>query len=275
MLFLGDSFTWGEGLELYMNKEPFISMRNQKATDIELRDISDYKDTEVEEWRSSKRFSSYVDGFEKYVQPNNGGSFHSIARDANLLTEKYNFSKKDIIVIQIPPADRSYFHMNTFTSNDIEFEPYQSMDWDTVQNIFSNEDIDTSAKIMGYDSVSEFVNNCNEVFNKLAWRNTKLFYYSYVFDLMQRFDVYFIGPWGYDHYYGFSKCDEFKDKVIPMVYNDNEYDSMYNLDKAMAKDGQLFEIAKEFKSTHNNHPTPLAHKIIGESINTFFSKNNC
>ena len=30
MLFLGDSFTWGEGLELYMNKEPFISMRNQK-----------------------------------------------------------------------------------------------------------------------------------------------------------------------------------------------------------------------------------------------------
>ena len=69
MLFLGDSFTWGEGLELYMNKEPFISMRNQKATDIELRDISDYKDTEVEEWRSSKRFSNYVDGFEKYVQP--------------------------------------------------------------------------------------------------------------------------------------------------------------------------------------------------------------
>ena len=68
MLFLGDSFTWGEGLELYMNKEPFISMRNQKATDIELRDISDYKDTEVEEWRSSKRFSNYVDGFEKYVQ---------------------------------------------------------------------------------------------------------------------------------------------------------------------------------------------------------------
>lgn len=272
MLFLGDSFTWGEGLELYMNKEPFISMRNQKATDIELRDISDYKDTEVEEWRSSKRFSNYVDGFEKYVQPNNGGSFHSIARDANLLTEKYNFSKKDIIVIQIPPADRSYFHMNTFTSNDIGFEPYQSLDWTTVQSIFSNKNIDTSAKIMGYDSVSEFVDNQTEVFNKLAWRNTKLFYYSYVFDLVQRFDVYFIGPWGYDHYYGFSKCDEFKDKLIPMLYNDNEYDSMYNLDKAMANDGQLFEIAKEFKPTHNNHPTPLAHKIIGKSINKFFKQ---
>jgi len=272
MLFLGDSFTWGEGLELYMNKEPFISMRNQKATDIELRDISDYKDTEVEEWRSSKRFSNYVNGFEKYVQPNNGGSFHSIARDANLLTEKYNFSKKDIIVIQIPPADRSYFHMNTFTSNDIGFEPYQSLDWTTVQSIFANKNIDVSAKIMGYDSVSEFVDNQTEVFNKLAYRNTKLFYYSYVFDLMQRFDVYFIGPWGYDHYYGFSKCDEFKDKLIPMLYNDNEYDSMYNLDKAMANNGQLFEIAKEFKPTHNNHPTPLAHKIIGESINKFFKQ---
>ena len=107
-LFLGDSFTWGEGLELYMDKEPFKSMRNQQATDIELRDISDYKDTEVEKWRASNRFVNYVDGFEKYVQPDNGGNFHIVIRNANLLTKRYRFQKDDVIVIQIPPADRSF-----------------------------------------------------------------------------------------------------------------------------------------------------------------------
>ena len=49
ILFIGDSFTWGEGLELYMDKEPFISMRNFPAGDTELRSVSNYKDSEVEE----------------------------------------------------------------------------------------------------------------------------------------------------------------------------------------------------------------------------------
>ena len=57
ILFLGDSFTWGEGLELYMDKEPFKSMRTQKATDLELEQISNYKDDEVESWRRGFRFA--------------------------------------------------------------------------------------------------------------------------------------------------------------------------------------------------------------------------
>ena len=68
MLFVGDSFTWGEGLELYMDKEPFITMRNQKSQDTELRALSDYRDTEVESWRNNHRFAAYVDGFDKYIQ---------------------------------------------------------------------------------------------------------------------------------------------------------------------------------------------------------------
>ena len=83
ILFIGDSFTWGEGLELYIDKEPFISMRNSHATDGELRELADYKDSEVEEWRASNRFARYVKGFENYVQETNGGSFQSVARDAN------------------------------------------------------------------------------------------------------------------------------------------------------------------------------------------------
>ena len=282
ILFLGDSFTWGEGLELYMDKEPFKSMRNQQATDNELRDISDYKDTEVEEWRASNRFVNYVDGFEKYVQPNNGGNFHIVIRNANLLTKRYLFQKDDVIVIQIPPADRSFFHSNVFWKKpksphagtfpqDEEIPIYENLLNQGVQNLLNdNEVMESLTEIMGYDSIEDMLKNSDEIFDKLAYRNTKLFYYSYIFDLMQRFDVYFIGPWGYENHKSFSKCDEFKDKLIPMVYNGKEYDSLQTLDKGMARNNEIFEIAKEFRGTNNNHPTPKAHKIIGESINKFF-----
>ena len=282
ILFLGDSFTWGEGLELYMDKEPFKSMRNQQATDNELRDISDYKDTEVEEWRASNRFVNYVDGFEKYVQPNNGGNFHTVIRNANLLSRDYLFQKDDVIVIQIPPADRSFFHSNVFWKNpksphagafpqDEEIPIYENLLNQGVQNLLNdNEVMESLTEIMGYDSIEDMLKNSDEIFDKLAYRNTKLFYYSYIFDLMQRFDVYFIGPWGYENHKSFSKCDEFKDKLIPMIYNNKEYDSLQALDKGMVENNEVFEIAKEFRGTNNNHPTPKAHKIIGESINKFF-----
>lgn len=270
ILFLGDSFTWGEGLELYMDKEPFISMRNQKATDIELEQISNYKDDEVENWRKRFRFTGYVDGFETYVQPNNGGNFHRVVEDANLLTKKYNFSKKDIIVIQIPPADRSYFQMNSESAG--SYLPlYKELSNQSIQNLLVKKDVSESlSKIMGYDSVMDMLKNSEDVFDKLAYRNTKLFYYSFVFDLIQRFNVYFIGPWGKENYKAFSKCDEFKDKLIPIIYNGSKYDSLQSLGDAMVENNQIFEISEQFKQTSNNHPTLEAHKIIGESINKFF-----
>ena len=270
ILFLGDSFTWGEGLELYMDKEPFISMRNQKATDIELEQISNYKDDEVENWRKRFRFTGYVDGFETYVQPNNGGNFHRVVEDANLLTKKYNFSKKDIIVKQIPPADRSYFQMNSESAG--SYLPlYKELSNQSIQNLLVKRDVSESlSKIMGYDSVMDMLKNSEDVFDKLAYRNTKLFYYSFVFDLIQRFNVYFIGPWGKENYKAFSKCDEFKDKLIPITYNGSKYDSLQSLGDAMVENNQIFEISEQFKQTSNNHPTLEAHKIIGESINKFF-----
>ncbi len=269
ILFLGDSFTWGEGLELYMDKEPFISMRNQKATDIELEQISNYKDDEVENWRKRFRFTGYVDGFETYVQPNNGGNFHRVVEDANLLTKKYNFSKKDIIVIQIPPADRSYFQMNSDSAG--SYLPlYKELSNQSIQNLLIKKDVSESlSKIMGYDSVMDMLKNSEDVFDKLAYRNTKLFYYSFVFDLIQRFNVYFIGPWGKENYKAFSKCDEFKDKLIPITYNGSKYDSLQSFGDAMVENNQIFEISEQFKQTSNNHPTLEAHKIIGESINKF------
>ena len=298
MLLIGDSFTWGEGLELYMNKEPFISMRNSRATDGELRSISDYKDSEVEKWRASKRFANYVDGFEKYVQKTNGGSFQSICRDSIQIIYDNGFEKGDAVIIQIPPADRSYFHSNVFFEEKRQVDKYENevkrcqiytdvlqMNPQTLLHWYMHIEhghaipphidhlqivskLKCLSNVLGYTDIQSYVEDFDNIMDKLAYRNTKLFYYSYVWDLMQKFDVYFIGPWGEANYKSFSKCDEFRDKLIPMIYNGKEYDSLQTLDKGMAKNNEKFEIAKEFSGTDNNHPTPTAHKIIGESINT-------
>tara|TARA_B100000214_G_C23893114_1_gene592767 strand:- start:79 stop:966 length:888 start_codon:yes stop_codon:yes gene_type:complete len=291
ILFIGDSFTWGEGLELYMDKEPFISMRNSPAGDTELRSVSNYKDSEVEEWRASKRFSNYIDGFEKYVQKTNGGSFQSVSRDATQIVYENGFQTDDIVIIQIPPADRSYFHSNVFFQTDTGFpyydnilrmSPQTDLHWYLTQKeggdvhsyvnmveVVSN--LKALSKVMGYKDIDSYVKDLNIVLDKLSYRNTKLFFYSYCWDLMQRFNVYFIGPWGKENYESFSKCDEFKDKLIPMVYNGKQYDSLEKLDEGMADNNEIFEIAKEFPKTNNNHPTPYAHKIIGESIKKYLN----
>ena len=86
---------------------------------------------------------------------------------------------------------------------------------------------------------------------------------------MQRFNVYFIGPWGRENYKAFSQCDEFKEKLIPILYNGGEYDSLQSFGDAMIENNEIFEISKQFEKTSNHHPTLKAHKIIGESINKF------
>lgn len=285
MLFVGDSFTWGEGLELYMDKEPFITMRNQKSQDTELRALSDYRDTEVESWRNNHRFAAYVDGFDKYIQYNNGGTFHSLGRDANHLTSKHQFKKDDIVIIQIPPAERSFFHSNFNGEDEFggpleRFYPAfegifnrpihnQLTDFYTTKNI---KLVESLYKIMGYESVDEMVKDSDNMMDKLSYRNTKLFYYSYVWDLIQRFDVYFIGPYGLSNHTAFSKCDEFKEKLIPLVYNGKEYDTLHNLEYYMWVDGgESFKIEDDYSKTTNQHPTPNVHKIIGESINKYFN----
>ena len=285
MLFVGDSFTWGEGLELYMDKEPFITMRTQFASDSELRAISNYEDAEVEDWRKMFRFAAYVDGFESYVQRRNGGSFHSLGRDAYREVGKNQFNKNDIIIIQIPPAERSFFQSNynlnpSGTTN--QYYPYFNDVFENpLRTLLEKYYIDGDAKhikslswMMGYDTPIDMIDNQEKVLDKLSYRNTKLFFYSYVWDLMQRFDVYFIGPWGKENYESFSNCDEFKEKTIPLEYNGNQYDSIYTLHMAMKNDGEPFTIFEQWKKTNNLHPTLKGHKIIGESVNKYFKNNN-
>lgn len=284
LLFVGDSFTWGEGLELYMDKEPFITMRNQKSQDPELRELSDYRDIEVEQWRKKHRFAAYVDGFDKYTQAYNGGTLHSLGRDANHLTQKHHFKKDDVVIIQIPPAERSYFHSNfnrDAVGGGVEwfYPSFEGVFNKPIQTQFSDfytkkdtKAIESLYKIMGYQSVDEMVIDSDKMMDKLSYRNTKLFYYSYVWDLMQRFDVYFIGPYGFSNDRAFSKCEEYKEKLIPLVYNHKEYDTLHKLEHDMWVDaGESFKIEDDYSKTMNCHPTPNVHRIIGKSINKYFN----
>ena len=87
MLFVGDSFTWGEGLELYIDKEPYISARKRRMTDLEFRELTnDYTNKEAEEFRVKNRFASYIKNYEVYVQSHNGGRYGTIIKDILQIT---------------------------------------------------------------------------------------------------------------------------------------------------------------------------------------------
>lgn len=73
ILFLGDSFTWGEGLELYCDTPKWVEERSQKNT---WKYLSTKQDTDGEDFREKNRYPGIVSkhfNTNVYVDDHNGG----------------------------------------------------------------------------------------------------------------------------------------------------------------------------------------------------------
>ena len=265
MLFVGDSFTWGEGLELYIDREPYISARKREMTDLELRELTnDYTNKEVEEFRVKNRFASYIKNYEVYVQSHNGGSYGTIIKDILQITKDNNFKKDDKIIIQIPPMDRSYWFFS-FTGNGKVVTGHESdgVPWNEIESEKEIGKLNFMFKKLGIKE-KEFFKDPQMYLNELAFRNLKLFYYFYVWELMKLYDVYFIGPHDKSKKV-WSKCEEYKSRTIIL---DGKRISI----EGVCKSREGLVISDDFPATKNHHPNLKLHKIIGESIIIHFSQ---
>ena len=114
IIFTGDSFTWGEGLELYTDTPKWINERTKLNVWSELYQKLDY---DSQQFRKLNRFSTLVANHfnvDPIVYSQNGGSFESIIDTVNLnLQNSVGYSPNNVksIIVQFTTLDRMLLHL--------------------------------------------------------------------------------------------------------------------------------------------------------------------
>jgi hypothetical protein len=108
LAFLGDSFTWGEGLELYLDTPFWINQRNKKSWWNELKKIQTEESTN---FREKNRFANIVSNhFDSsiIIDNSNGGWIGNITTYLKNILD--NNQKPDFVIIQFSCLLRNPIH---------------------------------------------------------------------------------------------------------------------------------------------------------------------
>lgn len=115
IIFAGCSYTFGEGLELYVDTPKWINQRNYVSNDTELKAVWD---KDGRDFRLNNNFPSIVAKHFKstpYQDSNNGGSFSSSTRyikKAQKIIKREKKNKALGVIFQLSSFDREPFHFD-------------------------------------------------------------------------------------------------------------------------------------------------------------------
>jgi hypothetical protein len=297
--FLGDSFTWGEGLELYLDTPFWINQRNKKSWWSELKNI---QTEESINFRESNRFANIVSkhfGAKLIIDDSNGGYIGNITK--YLIQILNNNLKPDFVIIQFSSFVRNPIHyhlgcvpswMTTSPNTECIRCSHKIEDGtifcfyhllETIRKKYSdNEELDSEHQF--------YLNWLNEEFNFkfLNLENSEqplvlaLNYIDSIIDLYSYFHLnYLITQYikplenrGIKVFY-IDSWDEISSRIchnIPDIRLNMIYLNAWN-SGLLTQNYSTFEksfphtrIQNEFPKTENGHPTILQHEYIAKSI---------
>lgn len=291
ILFLGDSFTWGEGLELY--HDSFSHMRSSQCHWNELSKVQNFDSIK---FRQNNRFAGLVaKEFGKVSITNkfNGGSLSSNIRELEEISNEYELP--EIIIFQFTTLERNCYHFsyNCRCKKCLEFlwKPYDT--FGKILSIHSDEFdkydisfINSVLKDMGKQYTIEYLHtqsnkfilelfyDFQKYFETIANKHLGIFLNEYVFPLEEKgHKIFFIDSWHEDTSVILHKNKEIRKRMIPLIYNGFEskvwpvWEDRLKLDKKM-------NILQDYPNTKNHHPSLESHKIISQSIIKYFKNNN-
>jgi hypothetical protein len=281
ILFLGDSFTWGEGLELYSGTDKW----NAEQSHINRWPELVHKQDEIGiHFRESNRFSALVGkelNCEVLVDKKNGGSLGSFIREAEShLFKPYNTI--DTIIIQFSCLDRDMYHLTTDCHCDVcvgtNYSNLFTGIYKCLDKFSKNKKLDKSDKFIldfferktGYlISDDLFFEKFDEL--RLSWNKETVGFFlkRYVekWEANGLRKIYFIDSW-----------DTISSDVIFDVFSGNhqQFIPLIGEDRKRYLKWQDWEntfaykrIDDEFYKTKNQHPTLIQHQHIAESIVEF------
>jgi hypothetical protein len=290
--FFGDSFTWGEGLELYCDTPKWITQRQLKSQWIDLQPL---QDEDSITFRETNRFSSIVSrhfNAKLYTIQNNGGSLqYTLMHTLPIL---HKIEKSEVIISQFSCLNRDTIHLpnekegicNCKLCEDFsaKFKTHLSLSniaplilrseldrWydDSVLLDLKNEiqskykinlDGDATDILSAYQQLQTLVysNNINHYFNK----------YSKDFETKNIF-TFFIDSWDRESSDVLFENEYFLKNLIPLIGYDGNYYQKYSQWESTFP---YTRIINEFPKVMNSHPTLLQHQYIAKSVIEFLEK---
>ena len=291
ILFLGDSFTWGEGLELYCDTPKWITERSKDNGWLEL---VNKQDDDGIKFREQNRFSTLVaNHFNRtpILDSKNGGS---LGRNIHIATQ--NLLDPDLyidtIILQFSALTREPLHLDYWcrcdvcqkTGYDVLYERLP----DAIRKIVLQQKLSENEKyILDY-----FENKLNckiddpNFFSKFTedkykWYSNKLedFYYRYITDWKSngKRNIYFLDSWEMETSYALHRkfikkeIDWFIDNKIPLITENNKTYLKWDDWESTFK---FRRISDEFRGTCNDHPTLLQQQYLAKSIINFLKERN-
>lgn len=297
--FLGDSFTWGEGLELYLDSPFWINQRNKKSWWSELKNI---QTEESINFRESNRFANIVSeyfGAKLIIDDSNGGYIGNITK--YLIQILNNNLKPDFVIIQFSSFVRNpiHYHLgcgpdwmtlkqndkchkcNNKTSHSTIFCFYHFLE--TIRKKYSDKQELGSehqfylnwlyeefnfASLNLENSQEPFVlafNYLNSIIDLYSYLHLNYLIKEYVKPLEARgIKVFYIDSWDEK---SSVICHNIPDIRLNMIYL-NAWNS-----GLLTQNYSVFEksfpntrIQDEFPKTQNGHPTLLQHQYLATSI---------
>jgi len=284
ILFVGDSFTWGEGLELYTDTPKWINERqkdNSKWADI----LKHKQDTEGTEFRNKNRFPALTSkelGSDFFVDDENGGT---IAR--NLFIIEKNIVQNDVtdIVLQFSSLNREPYHLThecrceyciktACMSLYDGFFSYKMKIDEKKLHLITNEEkyiVDFIKNKLDEDNI-ESVNFLNKLdlysqkhFNEQLTLLSKSFFVR--LENIYGIKIHFIDSWCKKTSELLHKNVEVKNKFIPLIGKDNK---KYFKWADWLNTFENKAIKEEFPKTGNGHPTLEMHQYLAKSIISHF-----
>lgn len=283
--FSGDSFTYGEGLELYTPTDKWRKELYNLNTWSELRLKLD---NDSEHFRKKNNFvglfSSKFPTYKVYQHNGNGGSL-SYDLHKRLIPEISEIGNVDCIIIQFTTFSRNCLHLNYECTCDFcKNTGYRSVDSiiNAISSIHDNRGIDETDvvvlnefyKLINYNKLKSYeILEKYELFYKDVIQNQiKIFKDDYLSKFIESgIKVFFIDSWDDTTSYYLQQDSVISNLTIPLKSKDGNY---Y---KSWSEFISKFEkpwIYQNYEITANHHPTPEVHSYISESLIDFFNKNN-
>lgn len=279
IIFAGDSFTWGEGLELYI---PTSKWESEREVPNGWLVLSDKQDSETIEFRESNRFGGIVSkhfGVTPKIHPYNGGQFETPINDIERIIKNIDTSTIKSIIIQFTPISRMLLHLDMECKCSFCIKTGFEKPWNIytryLESVIHNKELSASDRF-GLEYLRDNHNipfenldmgtifkNINDYFKPMYYENMQIYIDKYILKWMNITPVYFLDSW--DEYTStvLSDFDVIQRNLISLKGFDGNYYTNWN---KWENTFPYKRIVNEFPKTQNGHPTLIQHRYIAESI---------